>query len=398
VLIGGGFSKVNGITWRRIARLNGDGTLDSTLDSSVGPDRTVWAIAVQNDGKILIGGEFTTVNGAAHNRLARYNANGTLDTNFTIGAFSTDIAVYSLVVQPDGKVLVGGYFSFLNNMSRRCIARLNADGSLDSTFLSPNPDTQVSSVAIQPDGKVLIAGYFTLVSSTNRNRIARLNSNGSLDASFNPGTGADMAINSVALQPDGKVVIVGNFTSFNGTNRLGIARLNADGSLDTSFDPGSGFDGTVTTVAAWPGGKALIGGTFSTFNQMSRPFLALIDQNGGLDTSLALDAGPNNSVHAIVIRPEGQVLIGGTFTTFNGVPRVRVARLFGVPPLSIRSQAGNVVLSWPTNLIGYTLQSAPQLADSSQWLDSTNIPVPTGTDWAVTNVTSGGVSFYRLKK
>src|SRR4029434_8943900 len=112
------------------------------------------------------------------------------------------------------------------------------DGSLDNSFNpGTGPDYGVTSVAVQPDGKVLIGGYFYNVSGTNRNGIARLNANGSLDNTFDPGGGSNGGVKALALQSNGKVVIGGDFTTVNGTSRNHIARLNTDGSLDSSFNP-----------------------------------------------------------------------------------------------------------------------------------------------------------------
>ena len=134
----------------------------------------------------------------------------------------------------------------MNAVGRVAIARLNADGSTDTGF---NPGSGgndwVEAVALQPDGKVLIGGSFTSFNGTPRNRIARLNANGSLDTTFNPGSGVDNTVNRIAVQSDGKVLLVGAFTTVNGVSRNRIARLNADGSLDTSFNPGTGANGFV---------------------------------------------------------------------------------------------------------------------------------------------------------
>src|SRR5439155_11936412 len=160
--------------------------------------------------------------------LARFNADGSLDGSFGLVIGNRDWgSVNALAVQPDGKVLVGGSFYSINGTNRPGIARLNANGSLDNSFNPGTGANGVSSVALQPDGKVLIGGGFTTVNGANRSGIARLNANGSLDGSFNPGTGVNGTVYSVALQPDGKVLIGGEFTSINGTNRNRIARLNA---------------------------------------------------------------------------------------------------------------------------------------------------------------------------
>jgi len=161
ILIGGSFSSVLGAGRNNIARLNTDGTLDATFDPNA--NSAVYSIAVQADGKIMIGGGFTSLspNGGAavvRNRIARLNVDGTLDATFDPNAnnFSSTY-LYSIVVQADGKILIGGQFAFLSpnggaTAVRNYIARLNADGTLDATF-DPNANNEVDSIAVQADGK-----------------------------------------------------------------------------------------------------------------------------------------------------------------------------------------------------------------------------------------------------
>src|SRR6185503_18710842 len=175
-------------------------------------------LGVQPDGKIVIGGQFTAVNGTSRNYIARLNADGTLDNSFNSGS-GPDNAIVSLALQPDGKLLIGGFFSSVNGIPRNRIARLNTNGSLDTSFDAGSvaAGTSVRSIALQSDGKVLIGGEFAKA-------IARLNVDGSLDTSFNPGTGANNQVRSIAVQSDGKVLIGGHFTFINGAARNYIAR------------------------------------------------------------------------------------------------------------------------------------------------------------------------------
>src|SRR5262249_54201995 len=154
------------------------------------------SVAVQSDGRVLIGGDFTTVyvNGEPHqpqNRIARLNADGTLDATFNVG-LGADDAVFSVVLQTDGTILLGGWFTSINGITRNGIARLNPDGSLDTTF-NPNGGARgvypfVSSIAAKYDGKVVVRGAFAAMNGVGRNGIARLYVNGTLDPTFNPGS------------------------------------------------------------------------------------------------------------------------------------------------------------------------------------------------------------------
>src|SRR6266851_5331043 len=162
---------------------------------------------------------------------------GSLDPSFA-PLPGVDQSVFAIAIQPDGRIVIGGDFTAVNGTPRKGIARLNSNGLLDSGFdpgLGPND--QVSAVALQGD-KIIIGGYFTAVAGTNQGYIARLNTNGTLDTTFNAGAGADGPVVALAVQPDGKILLGGAFGTINLAPRTNIARLNSNGSLDTDFDPG----------------------------------------------------------------------------------------------------------------------------------------------------------------
>ena len=331
ILTGGYFTSYNGITENYLARVDHDGSIDTSFNPGTGANNSVNSIAVQSDGKILTGGIFTFYNGTGRNRIARLNTDGSLDTGFDPGTGTTggsNPSVNSVVLQSDGKILIGGGFTKYNGTGRNHIARINTNGSLDAGF---NPgsgaNSNINSVAVQSDGKILIGGAFTTFSFTGRNRIARLNTSGSLDAGFNPGSGANSSVNSVALQSDGKILIGGTFTSYYGIARNGIARINADGSLDTGFDPGSGANSSINSIAVQSDGKILIGGSFTSYNGAGRNRIARLDSTGSLDTGFDPGSGTDLDVNSITIQSDGKILIGGTFTSFNGTARSGIARI-----------------------------------------------------------------------
>ncbi len=327
ILIGGYFSTFNGTGRNRIARLNTDGSLDITFNPGTGANNFVRTTAIQSDGKIIIGGDFTTYNGTGINRIARLNVDGSLDTTFNQGA-AADHSVFSTVLQSDGKIIIVGSFASYNGIARQSIARLNTNGSLDTTF---NPGSgaigTVWTTALQPDGKIIIGGQFTFYNGVARNRIARLNADGSLDTTFNTGTGVDNSVYTTTLQPDGKIIIGGTFTSFNGTSRNYIARINTDGSPDTTFNPGTGANGHVWTTAIQSDGKIIIGGTFLAFNGTARNRLARLNVDGSLDTTFNPGTGAVNSVYTTALQPDGKIIIGGNFSSFNGTSRNNIARI-----------------------------------------------------------------------
>jgi uncharacterized delta-60 repeat protein len=302
-------------------------TTPGSLDSGFAPTITggVNAIAVQADGRTLIGGSLSAVDGTTRNKLARLNADGTLDTAFNPTA-STNDWVRTLAVQPDGKILIGGNFTNVHGVTRNHIARLNADGTLDTAF-NPNPNNTVLALAVQADGKVLIGGVFTSVGSDARTHAARLNADGTLDTAFNPS--ADGTVWTFAVQSDGKVLIGGEFTNVAGFTRLHVARLNADGALDTSF--AASADGNTGAVVVQPNGMIIVGGSFGNVNGTARSRIARLNADGTLDASFNPDVksgtDPDCHVYAMALQVDGRAVIGGDFTTVGGAARRNIARI-----------------------------------------------------------------------
>ena len=170
----------------------------------------------------------------------------------------------TMAVQDDGKIIYGGVFTTYNGIPTRRIARLNQDGSLDTTFnIGSGFDITVSKILLQSDGKILVSGSFQTYNAETAPSIIRLNSDGSKDYTFNVGGGASLPIRSMALQPDGKIIVVGDFITFNGQACNRMTRLNPDGSIDPTFIVGEGCNGTIETVTLEAGGKILIGGNFT---------------------------------------------------------------------------------------------------------------------------------------
>ena len=379
ILIGGanGLAYVDGVVRNGMARLNADGTLDTTFQTTSGvesPDQygypqagSVSAIVLQPDEKILLGGQFNKVNGIPRGNIARLNTDGTVDTGFLTGLSGANDSVFSVALQRDGKVIIGGQFSTINGTSRAGIARLNSDGMVDSDFLNGMQGVHgsVFAVAVQPDGRVLLGGAFNSINGAARSGIARLNSDGSLDADFqHEGLGItnhpysnELQVNALSLQPDGKVLIGGNFSFVNGVSRSCIARLNSNGSLDTSFQSGMNgaevgyydefyapdgvfYPGTIHSLALRPNGQIVIGGEFTSVNGYSRNGLARLNSDGSLDNRFldGMDGlgggiyGLNGSVNSLLLLPDEKVLVAGSFTTINGTIIPGLARLFGRSP------------------------------------------------------------------
>lgn len=300
VIVGGNFTSYNSVpTAWGIMRLNIDGSVDNSFNNApnfesftlagVWTPGTVLALKTQLDGKVVVGGIFTRLNGTTtQNRIIRLNSDGSIDGGFTIGSgFNNNIYQHGIQLQSDNKLIVTGAFDTYNGISANGIIRLNTDGTKDTSFNYGTGLTRSGggprigyASAFQSSGKIIVVGIFTHYNGTASNNIVRINTDGSIDNTFAVGTGLSAVAGCVAVQSDDKILIGGYFTSYNGNASIRLIRLNSNGTYDNTFNVGTGF------------------GT-------------------------SLDATPN----AIVIQSDGKIVVGGLFTTYNGTTVNRIVRL-----------------------------------------------------------------------
>jgi len=338
ILMAGGFTTVSNQSHARLARVGSDGSVETAFTASAGD--SVYALAVQADGKILLGGDFTSLCGQGRIAVGRLNTSGTLDTSFNCHAFdpppftSVIARVQAILLQPDGKIILGGRISYNNGPYAGYVYRLNTNGTTDSSFSSASTSGGVvDSLALQSDGKVLVGGAFSLVNNTPRNRLARLNSDGSLDTGFDAALAptTDSWVLAIMVQPDQAILLGGQFTTVAGQPRTNLARLYPAGGLDPAFNSaGTGSSGSIYCLALQADGKILVGGLFSMLGGASHSRIGRLYPDGSLDT--AFTAGANSDVYALAIQPDGKVLAGGYFTTLAGQPRPYVGRLNNLDP------------------------------------------------------------------
>ena len=380
LIIAGSFNSADNNFINRLCKINSDGSLDSTFDIGSGFNNIVYTIEIQNDEKVLVGGDFTSHRGLTRNRIVRLNSDGSLDSSFVIGngfRFGLGGFVGVIKVQTDGKILVGGQFTTYKDLTQNYIARLNTEGSLDSTFdIGTGFNNTVREILIQNDGKILVCGNFTTYKGLTQSRIVRLNTDGSVDTTFDIGTGFNNNVSTIEIQNDGKFLVIGSYTTYKGLTQSRIARLNTDGSLDSTFGIGTGFDNPVTAITLQTDGKILVGGAFTTYkgltqnrivrlntdgsvdltfiascdstvtgfvirsdgkilicgsfiysnlSQLNR--IAVLNTDGSLDSSFVIGTGFDNSVNAIEIQNDGKILLGGNFTTYKGLTQNRIVRI-----------------------------------------------------------------------
>lgn len=335
LLVAGSFSTLGARTCINLGRFNVDGTPDSAFNPN--PNGTVSTIAVQSDGKILVAGIFGSLGGGVCNNFGRLNTDGTLDRSFS----SSIGGINAIAVQPDGKILLGGSFQAVNNAFVSSVCRLTPAGGLDGTFKTTSTvNGAVHALALQPDGGILLGGVFTKLWGTNRLGIARLNSDGSLDLSFNPGS--TNSVDCITLQPDGKILVAGAFTFLAGQPRNHMARLNPDGTLDTAFNPSA--NDTILSMTLQANGDILVGGQFTTLGTATRKYLGRLYPDGSVDP--IFDPGAGSSVYSLALQTDGKLIVGGSFTTLAGQPRAYLGGLNATEPANQLLTVQNTTVTW----------------------------------------------------
>lgn len=424
-LYGGPFHKYRDTEMHYIIRLNADKSIDTSFNVGTNINGVVGEISVQSNGKIIIGGSFSQYGNQSAPRLARLNTDGSLDTSFSVSG-ATILSVLDMDLQADGKLLVAGLFSVNSSSNYLTLVRFNADGSLDTSFTAPSSYRAFSAVAVlsdgtiiasgavstlahykvikltsngsvnpsfgspnfnlpvlrirpQPDGKVLVGGDFSAVNAYNETTgLVRLNTNGSNDTAFSAQISGN--VHEMQLLPDGKILVGGKIYAIGHNGVQGLLKLNTDGRIDTTFHiaenssygnsigyeigiyndiilfagsflyydntgcnnavdlnmdgtvatgliTGGGVDGYVYSIANAGNGYMLVGGKFAHYNGVPKNSLALIDADGALQDTFDSGTGIDGAVTKIFKQSDGKYIIFGRFTTYNGVDRDRIARI-----------------------------------------------------------------------
>ncbi|GAB2947142.1 hypothetical protein GCM10027048_10200 [Hymenobacter coalescens] len=334
LLIGNGDIITPTLRRRNLMRLLADGTPDPSFDAGVSTGGYLNKTLVLPDGKILVGGSFTAFNGSGFGGLVRLLPDGALDPSFQPAAVSSPFtaSVWALAVQPDGKLLVGGDFV----TPARDLVRLQPNGQLDPTFAaaagtdnSTSGGTVVRALAVQPDGKILVGGRAVNEFGGRRGGLLRLTATGAPDPGFQPPAGLECFGNTdnerLHLLADGRIVL--NAGSYSARP---VQRLLANGALDTSFgltNAGVVPDyGSVETLQPLPNGHWLVGGNFYRLGGQAGSLFEL-DADGHFLRSFRPQIGTLGSVGALALQPDGKILVGGTFSWLNGYPADNLGRL-----------------------------------------------------------------------
>ena len=323
MLVGGKFQLVNKVKLQNLARLNNDGTLDPSFIIGNGPDGDVDVLALQADGKILVAGKFNKFNNTTLKNLVRLNSNGAIDESFHL---TTDLNYFSflkLIIQPDQKIIILGSFYDRQNFKYTSLIRLNTDGSLDRSYHFDH--TTIAAIALQPDGKLLVGGSFP---NTNTAFLTRINFDGTPDNTFIPNTGAIKEyITNITMQGN-KIVLVGRSTNIDqtilGSDVTNIVRLNSNGTLDNNFINGNigSKAGLVNVIKILPNNKILLGGSFNSYNNNETKPVAQLNPDGSLDVDFNYDIS-GTIVSDFTILPDDKILIAGSKLTSKEIPSAK---------------------------------------------------------------------------
>ncbi len=414
-----------------LVRYSATGSFIPGLNLNPAYEGVVYDVVREPGGELLIGGDFTEINGRAAGYLARLRADGLVDTTYTVPA-RVDGPVLSLARQPDGRLVVGGRFDLLNGSPRAGIGRLMPDGSLDNTFapatLRPRgQQANVRQVVLQPDGQLLLLGEFNLsMSATRMYYLARLNAAGQRDRSFTPVD--TTGVNHLLVQPDGRIVAAGlsstvffgasvvtwrmlpngtldpNFVitalgagaSYSqgrtltrdaatgdiylggildglfGTSSISVARLDAAGNPDASYRPTFPMNYPfINSLVLQPNGRLLVGGAWDAGNQSIGTARYLHD--GQFDNSYQGFAGPSSEVLRLLLLPDGAIVAAGSFTSVSGLPISGLTKLLASNVLSAatpKTPAATEVWPSPAHAVLHVSMAAQEQPQQLTILDA----------------------------
>ena len=358
IVIGGAFTTVNAVSIPRLARLNSNGTRDTTWNpGTTGANNIVRDVKIQSDGKVLAVGDFNTYSGSVVSRIVRTQTSGTIDTTFVSGNGLGNVA-YNIHIQPDGKIITAGAFNIYSGSSNNFIVRINSNGTKDNTFnLGTGFNTNVNISSLQPDGKIIAAGAFTTYSGSSNNYIVRINSDGTKDNTFNVGTGLDAAgwglglTNLISYDSQNNVYLASDNVTYSGSSIPRIWKLKPDGTLDTTYNAGAGLN-RLAVANLVSGSRVYTAGTFTNYKAEGATGIAMVSDSATLSSSFNPGIGFNNDVWCITKQSTGRIIVGGFFTNYSGSFRTRI---IGLNPngtidtgFNVGTGAGNIVYALAT--------------------------------------------------
>jgi uncharacterized delta-60 repeat protein len=319
-VVSGYFTEYQGKRAPGLIRLKGNGKRDKSFKPGSGPDGPVTSIVPLNDGKLLIGGNFTTYGGQAVGNIARLNADGSLDTSYQPAGFNDQVSAMALL--RNGSLLVAGFFtSYGSQAVTGGLVKLKPDATLDTSFAAP-ADLQpgsVQSLLKLKNGKALVGGTFPSYGPSSGGGLVQVNSDGSVDSEFDVGSGFGSSVGGVySMQKYRRGFLIGgSFSQYDDIRAVNLVHVGDNGWLSKLFSTGKGFDGQVNSVSIQPNNRVVVVGNFKNYRGKKASGIVRLKKDGVRDKSFKTGKGFNGSVSESALRPDGTVLVGGFFSKYN---------------------------------------------------------------------------------
>ena len=294
-----------------VLRLNTDGTIDQSFLATMTSSGSFSSVEYLSSGKLIVSGSFNDVNGTAYHNIARLNTNGSLDFSFAMGT-GPNSTIFDVKEENTGKLLVAGSFTQFNGSIYSGFVRLDADGNIDPTFQSPASNlfytTDFRHIALQSSGKYILSGMVQTTPSELQS-VMRFNLDGTLDASFTPNSDIYELAQRCEVQSDDKIILGGDIVNYSGQAVGHFFRLNADGTMDMTFEATNMIDDAVTNIHVLPNDSILITGWFEKFNYRDKRYFLKVGPNGQIVEHFPSVEGFNNSVSELKILPDDKYLL-----------------------------------------------------------------------------------------
>lgn len=401
LFVGGGFVTYDRMDRPRLARVRRNGGVDPEFVTKVKYE--VNAILPISDGRVAVGGEFNTVNDERLNHVALLLPGGGLDPGFKFET-GTDLTVHALALAPDNKLILGGEFTSVQGVAALRVARISLDGAIDTTFDTRTAaDGVVHAVAVDGTGRTWLGGRFGRVEGRVRGGVARLLSSGRLDPAYANGSGADGAVRALVIDGQGRAVVAGEFMRYDGRVTGRLVRLTEAGSVDTSFrvNAGEGADDAVLALLARPDGTLWVAGRFVTWDGHRRNRVARLSEDGAVDPGFDPGLGANDWVMAMAERSDGGLILGGVFTEIMGVPRGGVAVVLPekLSPARI-GWSGRVPegMGWSGLVWPRQTYAVERTDDLRTWVGEGDVTAEDGRVAGTLPVVESGAGFVRLRR
>lgn len=379
IVIGGAFTTYNGQTANRLIRLNPNGTIDSLFQLGTGFSSTVRDLKLDAQNRIIVVGNFTSVNGVSRSRIVRLNTNGSVDTSFNVGA-GLNREAFTIELLSNNRIAVGGSFDSYRGSVSGKLAVILPNGDVDPSFVvgsgfSPSSTfKRINAIQEDQNNKLIVAGDFDDYNgTTGLQDIARLNPNGTLDNTFLIGTGANAAIHDIIIQPDNKILLCGLFNQFNGQSTSRLVRLNDNGTNDPSFSTGTGFinptglsSSTNYRLKYTFNQKIIVGGSFAGYGGVVSGKLVVLNSDGSIFQSFQPGyASTMDYVSDVELDQQGHLIVSGSYTGYNASQANRISRLLTGFPVS--GPGGTPGFDWDCVRLD-SIVGSPSLSSTSQVL------------------------------